>query len=588
MRPAGREGGAGISSIVITDPPKWALSLENVVLSQQLGSTIPVKGTGLGTITRIDVQARKPDSGALKAYGPIASATSTNQFATWNAPNVVIPDVAYTRILARAYNNAGFVWQTFNDVKYVVGAPDWFSAKLSDYPISTLTKQYSLDGKGATGCPPLAISSSSYIVNVTKSGTTITAKDTEGRTWYNNVHAADAIQEAIYAANDHGGGRAHVKGGVAGGTPVGYNISSEIEMRSNVMLEGDGATRTKLQCTKPGINILSSGGRSNIGLQGLTLDGAEISDKILNFASNTNVLIQKCILERHHSPYDPTEAHGPGVYISDVLRCTFFNNISRDHFFKGDKCAIGGTNIRVIKNELTGMKHENGSITSGGMVDGEIAWNWVHHTLTYAGTSFENQSRRTQNVDIHHNTYEQLVRKQLNGIDWPIAIGTVLLFVTNAQNPYIFDRIWFHHNTIKYVLGSAVQQRLGTKDPITGVVKPAKLITNLKVYDNNIWDVFYDAVRIGPVKGCVLDRNTINGKDFYAVRIQTPLYSPLVSEDVKIGSTDADKNKISNMSKGGGELALTRPTLTSDGMFMKAIPTGSKNIVVNGVRVAGT
>jgi hypothetical protein len=521
MRPAGREGGAGISSIVITDPPKWALSPQYVLLSAQFNSTIPVKGTGLGTITRIDVQARKPDVGPA-GYGPIATATSTNQFATWNA-NVVIPNIEYTRILARAYNNAGFVWQTFNDVKY---------------QISTMAVLPPPLPGGATGCPPINVDTS-FVVTVPPQS------------------IESVIQNAINSVKSHtGGGKVLVKDS---STP--YNITKGlvIDDSSGIIFGGADGLRatTRLKCATSDIDILSAGSDSNICIQNVDLDGANISKKCIDFHSNTNLLIQHCIFQRHN--YPPS----PGVYFGNTTNGTFWDNITKDHKGQGDKFAVGGKNIRIIGNEGSGMVAQNGTFTSGGIDWGEVAYNYVHDTISYAGFSFENQSYPTRNVDLHHNRVERLYD------------GNAVLFVTTNQDAdhaaYVFDGITVRDNIITDMLDYA-----GGSGPGGAVVtRTGKLVKNLNIFRNKMTNANYDAIQLINVENCYIKWNEIIKPYPYAIKL-------INCRNVHIGA-EAGDNGYNTIVKG------TAVNLPWNKGPTKANPysfTGCTDVWINGVSKA--
>jgi hypothetical protein len=380
-------------------------------------------------------------------------------------------------------------------------------------------------------------SSSGYLVTVSKTSSTITAKDSTGKVLASGSDAATIIQAGVNAIKAKtGGGTLHINAGT-------YLINSRISLSgaNNIIIEGDGRTTTILRCGVSGGEIFDKSSTTqtkNVTIRSMTIDGNNISRKLLDLNNIVNLLIDNVILERHNDP-------SPGVYIVNLQDSVLQNSIIRNPNNNGDAIAMTGHRITFQYNEVTRQAARGGGFTSGGLVDAKIIYNNFYDFKGYAAVSLENFSIMAdgtysfKNVEIAHNTFKNLDAN---------AISSLGYADTGSGGTYY--NINIHHNRIENAVGGI---RLNAMD-----TQPNVVTYNSRISDNIL--LYTAGIAAGPLKSCEIDNNTV---DHTANWRGYGVYLFKGSNGVTI-----DGNKISNTEKPAYYFS------------------GSTNIYINGVKVA--
>jgi hypothetical protein len=200
----------------------------------------------------------------------------------------------------------------------------------------------------------------SLVITVSINGSTIKAVDNSGNVIATGNDAATVIQESVNKIKaSPEGGTIHIDQGR-------YLISKPLDLSgaNNIILEGASRDGTILRASTPGIHMLDQRGNKtnfdrNITIQKLTLDGAGISDKLLDMGYVENLDLLDCVLEGHHEV-----GTGPGVIMRSIRDGLIQHCISRNHSGTGGDLSINGWNIRVLNNEVY---RANGIHGAGGL-----------------------------------------------------------------------------------------------------------------------------------------------------------------------------------------------------------------------------
>lgn len=186
---------------------------------------------------------------------------------------------------------------------------------------------------------------------------------------------ASVIQAAINNTKANGGGIVHIKQG-------NYIIKSSISLisLSNSTIRGDGIDATVLRASGTPAGILvknDSLATSNIVISDLTLDGSGIANcQQLNLAINTsNVIIQRLKFK------DGGNA-SPNTYLASqtntsIIDCIFQQGTAMGG---GDLCAVGGTDVHVMRCDFSRSTPGEG-LTTGGLTNSIFANNTFHNHI---------------------------------------------------------------------------------------------------------------------------------------------------------------------------------------------------------------
>jgi hypothetical protein len=255
----------------------------------------------------------------------------------------------------------------------------------------------------------------------------------------------------------------------------------------------------------------------NVTIRNLTIDGANISGKLLDFGNIVNLLVDNVILERHNW-------NTPGVFLVYLQDSVIQNSIIRNPNAVGDVIAITGTGVTFQHNEIIRQSASGGGLTSGDLADSKIINNYFHDFKGYAAVSLENFQLvdgpySFKNVEIAYNTFENLDGNAIRSNGYSGSGGT-------------FYNLDIHNNKVTNAIGHGVM--LNAFDS-----QPNVVTYNSKIHDNTF--LYTAGINVGPLKGCTINDNTI---DHTANWRGYGIYLYKGSNDVTM-----DGNKISNTAR---------------------------------------
>jgi hypothetical protein len=354
----------------------------------------------------------------------------------------------------------------------------------------------------------------SLVITVSINGSTIKAVDNSGNVIATGNDAATVIQESVNKIKaSPEGGTIHIDQGR-------YLISKPLDLSgaNNIILEGASRDGTILRASTPGIHMLDQRGNKtnfdrNITIQKLTLDGAGISDKLLDMGYVENLDLLDCVLEGHHEV-----GTGPGVIMRSIRDGLIQHCISRNHSGTGGDLSINGWNIRVLNNEVyraNGIHGAGGAIASAGIVSGEIAYNYIHDGDWNGAITLENQARGSKNLRVHDNRIENLVASAINMNNYALD---------GSHQPH--DNIEIDNNIITNVSGFAIRLGAYTLDDgcnyPQGITPPDcrknELYTNFKIHNNTIRNTDL-AIFAGPLQNSDIYNNDIGQSSEPLIRL---------------------------------------------------------------------
>lgn len=354
----------------------------------------------------------------------------------------------------------------------------------------------------------------SLVITVSINGSTIKAVDNSGNVIATGNDAATVIQESVNKIKTSPeGGTIHVDQGT-------YLITKPLDLSgaNNIILEGASRDGTILRASTPGIHMLDQRGNKtnfdrNITIQKLTLDGAEISDKLLDIGYVENLDLLDCVLEGHHEV-----GTGPGVIMRSIRDGLIQHCISRNHSGTGGDLSINGWNIRVLNNEVyraNGIHGAGGAIASAGIVSGEIAYNYIHDGDWNGAITLENQARGSKNLRVHDNRIENLAGSAINMNNYALD---------GSHQPH--DNIEIDNNIITNVSGFAIRLGAYTFDDgcnyPQGITPPDcrknELYTNFKIHNNTIRNTDL-AIFAGPLQNSDIYNNDIGQSSEPLIRL---------------------------------------------------------------------
>jgi hypothetical protein len=349
---------------------------------------------------------------------------------------------------------------------------------------------------------------------VSINGSTIKAVDNSGNVIATGNDAATVIQESVNKIKaSPEGGTIHIDQGR-------YLISKPLDLSgaNNIILEGASRDGTILRASTPGIHMLDQRGNKtnfdrNITIQKLTLDGAGISDKLLDMGYVENLDLLDCVLEGHHEV-----GTGPGVIMRSIRDGLIQHCISRNHSGTGGDLSINGWNIRVLNNEVyraNGIHGAGGAIASAGIVSGEIAYNYIHDGDWNGAITLENQARGSKNLRVHDNRIENLVASAINMNNYALDC---------SHQPH--DNIEIDNNIITNVSSFGIRLGAYTLDDgcnyPQGITPPDcrknELYTNFKIHNNTIRNTDL-AIFAGPLQNSDIYNNDIGQSSEPLIRL---------------------------------------------------------------------
>jgi hypothetical protein len=344
----------------------------------------------------------------------------------------------------------------------------------------------------------------SLVITVSIDGSTIKAIDNSGNVTAIGNDAATVIQESVNKIKaSPGGGTIHIDQGT-------YLITEPLSLSgaNNMILEGASRDGTILRASTPGIHMLDQRGNMtnfdrNITIQKLTVDGAGISDKLVDIGYVENLDLLDCVLEGHREV-----GGGPGVIMRSIRDGLIQHCISRNHSGTGGDLDINGWNIRVLNNEVyrtNGIHGAGGAIASAGIVSGEIAYNYIHDGDWNGAITLENQARGSNKLRIHDNRIENLVGEGINMNNYS---------PDGSHQPH--NNIEIDNNIITNVSGFGIRLGAYTFDDgcnyPQGITPPDcrknELYTNFKIHDNTIRNTDL-AIFAGPLQNSDIYDNDI-------------------------------------------------------------------------------
>jgi hypothetical protein len=354
----------------------------------------------------------------------------------------------------------------------------------------------------------------SLVITVSIDGSTIKAVDNSGNVIATGNDAATVIQESVNKIKaSPEGGTIHVDQGT-------YLISKPLDLSgaNNIILEGASSDGTILRASTSGIHMLDQRGNTsnfdrNITIQKLTLDGAGISDKVLDMGYVENLDLLDCVLEGHHEV-----GTGPGVIMRSIRDGLIQHCISRNHSGTGGDLSINGWNIRVLNNEVyrgNGIHGAGGAIASAGIISGEIAYNYIHDGDWNGAITLENQARGSKNLRVHDNRIENLVGAAINMNNYALD---------GSHQPH--DNIEIDNNIITNVSSFGIRLGAYTLDDgcnyPQGITPPDcrknELYTNFKIHNNTIRNTEL-AVFAGPLQNSDIYNNDIGQASGALIRL---------------------------------------------------------------------
>lgn len=356
--------------------------------------------------------------------------------------------------------------------------------------------------------------SKSLVITVSIDGSTIKAVDNSGNVIATGNDAATVIQESVNKIKaSPEGGTIHVDQGT-------YLISKPLDLSgaNNIILEGASRDGTILRASTSGIHMLDQRGNTsnfdrNITIQKLTLDGAGISDKLLDMGYLENLDLLDCVLEGHHEV-----GGGPGVIMRSIRDGLIQHCISRNHSGTGGDLSINGWNIRVLNNEVyrgNGIHGSGGAIASAGIISGEIAYNYIHDGDWNGAITLENQARGSKNLRVHDNRIENLVGAAINMNNYALD---------GSHQPH--DNIEIDNNIITNVSSFGIRLGAYTLDDgcnyPQGITPPDcrknELYTNFKIHNNTIRNTEL-AIFAGPLQNSDIYNNDIGQASGALIRL---------------------------------------------------------------------
>jgi hypothetical protein len=354
----------------------------------------------------------------------------------------------------------------------------------------------------------------SLVITVSINGSTIKAVDNSGNVIATGNDAATVIQESVNKIKaSPEGGTIHIDQGT-------YLISKPLDLSgaNNIILEGASRDGTILRASTPGIHMLDQRGNTtnfdrNITIQKLTLDGAGISDKLLDMGYVENLDLLDCVLEGHHEV-----GTGPGVIMRSIRDGLILHCISRNHSGTGGDLSINGWNIRVLNNEVyraNGIHGAGGAIASAGIVSGEIAYNYIHDGDWNGAITLENQARGSKNLRVHDNRIENLVGAAINMNNYALD---------GSHQPH--DNIEIDNNIMTNVSSFGIRLGAYTLDDgcnyPQGITPPDcrknELYTNFKIHNNTIRNTDL-AIFAGPLQNSDIYNNDIGQSSEPLIRL---------------------------------------------------------------------
>jgi hypothetical protein len=344
----------------------------------------------------------------------------------------------------------------------------------------------------------------SLVITVSINGSTIKAIDNSGKVIAIGSNAATVIQASVNEIKaSPRGGTIHIDQGT-------YLITESLSLSgaNNMILEGASRDGTILRASIPGIHMLDQRGNKtnfdrNITIQKLTLDGAGISDKLLDIGYVENLDLLDCVLERHHEV-----GGGPGVIMRSIRDGLIQHCISRNHSGSGGDLSINGWKIRILNNEVyrvNGIHGAGGAIASAGIVSGEIAYNYIHDGDWNGAITLENQARGSEKLRIHDNRIENLVGAAINMNNYARH---------GSREPH--DNIEIDNNIITNVSSFGIRLGAYTFDDgcnyPQGIIPPDcrknELYTDFKIHHNTIRNTGL-AIFAGPLQNSDIYDNDI-------------------------------------------------------------------------------
>lgn len=324
---------------------------------------------------------------------------------------------------------------------------------------------------------------SPYQITISKTGSIISAIDSNNIVKYSGTSASAAIQSAINIVKlKNVFGIVHISAGK-------YLLGNSVILSgvSNIQIEGDGKTLTILQCSVANTDLFVKAGAtpsSYITIKNLDIDGANISGKLMDFGNISNLLIDGVILERHNDPL-------PGVYLVDLTSSTIQNSILRNPHNSGDVMAVTGTGITFQNNDIARTGAKGGGLTSGNLMDSRIVNNNFHDFNGYAAVSLENFNLAYgqysfKNVEIGYNTFNNLTGNAIHSLGY--------------SGPGQFYYLQIHGNIIQNAIGNGVM--LNAYD-----TQPNVMTYNTNIVNNTL--LYTAGMSLGPLSNCLVNNNVI-------------------------------------------------------------------------------
>jgi hypothetical protein len=317
---------------------------------------------------------------------------------------------------------------------------------------------------------------------------------------------------------------------------------------------------TILECKTLDISMLTYGGgsteRQGFTVRDLTLDGKQISKKVLSCSNLKNFLLENMILRGHR------ENKGPGVYLSSLTDSQAMHIISHSHTGAGDSFAMGGWNLDIHDIECYGRligdwvldgnsaageandvcrqagSHPHpdptpcyqvvgrGAVTTGGLVDSRVSKIRVHDYSGYGGLSFENQSRQNLRTKAWDIRVERLINgRAING--------------SNYNSPYTNDDIEISDFHLIDISGPGI--RLGGYNHA-----PNKLCNDFNIHDGEIRNTGTDgAIFVGPMQHSTFDNIEISGSRGPDASIwSNQAMDGIISDDIKFTNMKVDRTRV--------------------------------------------
>jgi hypothetical protein len=218
------------------------------------------------------------------------------------------------------------------------------------------------------------------------------------------------------------------------------------------------------------------------------------------------------------------------VYLGRLRNAVIYGTTAADPMGHGDALGLGGWNIKVVNSEVIRQATSGGGLTSGGIIDGEFAFNHIHDANTYGGISLENQSSGYSRMSIHDNVLER------------ISEGNAILALSYAGDEG-HDDISIEHNTISDVYsGNGI--KLGAFDFSDDRTNIA--FAGVNIHANAITNVDSHGINGGPLLDAEISDNIITGAGGFAVR----LYSNQDQDGVATDNIQIEGNAVVDADSG--------------------------------------